>query len=71
MSVTYDFQIVDTNLCGVSQIIPQNEEALRYLVEEAHFSTFADGSAALFEENAETLSLMLVMLTCAVSMSEA
>ena len=51
MSVTYDFQIVDTNLCGVSQIIPQNEEALRYLVEEAHFSTFADGTAALFEEN--------------------
>ena len=50
MSVTYDFQIVDTNLCGVSQIIPQNEDALRYLVEEAHFSTFADGTAALFEE---------------------
>lgn len=51
MSVTYDFQILDTNLYGVSQIVPQNEEALRYLVEEAHFSTFADGTAALFNEN--------------------
>ena len=51
MSVTYDFQIVDSNILGVSQVVPQNEDAFRYLVEEAHFSTFKDGSAALFNEN--------------------
>ena len=51
MSVTYDFQIVESNILGVSQVVPQNEDAFRYLVEEAHFSTFNDGSAALFNEN--------------------
>ena len=50
MSITFDFQIVDSNIAGISQIVPQNEDALTYLVEEAHFSTFADGSAALFDE---------------------
>ena len=49
--ITFDFQIVDSNIAGISQIVPQNEEALTYLVEEAHFSTFADGTAALFNEN--------------------
>ena len=48
LSITFDFQIVDTNIAGISQIVPQNEEALTYLVEEAHFSTFKDGTAALF-----------------------
>ena len=50
MSVTYDFQILDTNLNGVSQILPQNEEALRYLVDEAHLTVFEDGSSVLFDE---------------------
>ena len=49
--ITFDFQIVDSNIAGISQIVPQNEEALTYLVEEAHFSTFSDGTAALFSEN--------------------
>ena len=47
MSVTYDFQILDTNLNGVSQIVPQNEDALRYMVDEAHLSVFEDGAAVL------------------------
>ena len=51
MSVTYDFQIVESNILGVSQVVPQNEDAFRYLVEEAHFSIFQDGTAALFDEN--------------------
>ena len=51
MSVTFDFQILGSNIPGVSQVVPQNEDALRYLVEEAHFSTFQDGTAALFDEN--------------------
>ena len=50
MSVTYDFQILDTNLNGVSQIVPQNEDALRYMVDEAHLAVFEDGAAVLFDE---------------------
>ena len=51
MSITYDFEIVDTNLAGVSLVCAQNEDAFRYLVDEAHFTVFSDGSAALFDEN--------------------
>ena len=50
-TVTYDFQIFDTNLSGVSLVCAQNEDAFRYLVDEAHFTVFEDGSAALFNEN--------------------
>ena len=50
MSITYDFQIVGSNIPGISQVLPQNEDAFRYLVEEAHFTVFEDGSAALFDE---------------------
>ena len=46
----YDFQIFDTELLGVSLVCAQNEDAFRYLVEEAHFTVFEDGSAPLFEE---------------------
>ena len=48
--VTYDFQIVASNIAGISQVVAQNEDAFRYLVEEAHFTVFQDGSAALFDE---------------------
>ena len=51
LSTTFDFTIVDTNIAGISQIIPQNEDAYTYLVEEAHFTVFKDGSAALWDEN--------------------
>ena len=51
LAITFDFQIIDSNIAGISQIVPQNEDALTYLVEEAHFSIFSDGSAALFDEN--------------------
>ena len=50
MSVTFDFQIIDSNIAGISQVIAQNEDAFRYLVDEAHFTVFQDGSAALFDE---------------------
>jgi hypothetical protein len=49
--ISYDFTIVDTNISGISQIVPQNEDAYTYLVEEAHLTTFSDGSAALFDES--------------------
>ena len=51
MSITYDFEIVGTNLSGVSLVCAQNEDAFRFLVDEAHFTVFSDGSAALFDEN--------------------
>ena len=51
MSITYDFEIVDTNLAGVSLVCAQNEDAFRFLIDEAHFTVFSDGSAALFDEN--------------------
>ena len=51
LTTTFDFQIFDSNISGISQIVPQNEEAYVYLVEEAHMSTFKDGSAALFNDS--------------------
>ena len=50
MAVTFDFTIVNSNIPGVSQVIPQNEDAFSYLVEETHYSIFQDGSTALFDE---------------------
>lgn len=50
MSITYDFQIVGSNIPGISQVVPQTEDAFRYLVDEAHFTVFQDGTAALFDE---------------------
>ena len=50
MSVTYDFQIVGTNLAGVSAVIAQNEDAFRYLVDEVNYAVFEDGTAPLFDD---------------------
>ena len=49
--ISYDFTIVDTNIAGISQIVPQNEEAYTYLVDEAQLTVLKDGSAALWDEN--------------------
>ena len=49
--ISYDFTIVDTNISGISQIVPQNEDAYTYMVEEALLTTFSDGTAALFDES--------------------
>ena len=46
----YDFQIFNTELLGVSLVCAQNEDAFRYLVDEANFTVFEDGTAPLFEE---------------------
>ena len=50
MAITFDFQIVGTNITGISRVVPQNEDAFSYLVDEAHMTVFKDGSAALFDE---------------------
>lgn len=47
---TFDFKIVSTNIAGISQIEPQNEDALDYLVNEAHLSVFQDGTSVLFND---------------------
>ena len=51
MAVTFDFTIVDTNIDGLSKVVPQNEDAFRYLVDETQYSVFQDGSTVLFDEN--------------------
>ena len=50
MAATFDFTIVDTNVPGVSQVVPQNEDAFSYLVEETLLTVFQDGSTVLFDE---------------------
>ena len=47
---SYDFQIFDTELSGISLVCAQNEDAFRYLVEETHYSVFEDGTTPLFDE---------------------
>ena len=42
LTTTFDFQIVDSNILGISQIVPQNEDAYLYLVEEAHLVRLPD-----------------------------
>ncbi len=49
--ITFDFKIVGSNISGISQIIPQHEDALNYLTEEVNYTVFNDGSAALWDEN--------------------
>ena len=50
ITLSVDFKIIGTNLAGISSIEPQNEEALDYLINEAHLSVFQDGSSVLFDE---------------------
>ena len=50
MSVSVDFHIVGSNIPGISQIVPMNEEAFTYLVEETMYTVFPDGTTALFDE---------------------
>ena len=50
MATTFDFTIAETNLPGVSQVVPQNEDAFSYLVEETLLTIFQDGSTVLFDE---------------------
>ena len=50
MATSYDFTIADTGLPGVSQVVPQNEDAFSYLVEETLLTVFQDGSTVLFDE---------------------
>ena len=50
LATSFDFQIATSLTPVVSQIIPQNEDAYSYLVEETMFTVFKDGTTALFDE---------------------
>ena len=50
MSFTFDFQIVSSPIAGIKQVIPQNEDAFRYIADELHYTIMNDGSTALFDE---------------------
>ena len=50
MSITYDFTIVSTNVDGISAVMPWNEEAYNWMTQEAHLSSFPDGSTVLFDD---------------------
>ena len=50
MSITYDFTIVSTNINGISAVMPNNEDAYNWMTQEAHLSSFPDGSTILFDE---------------------
>ena len=51
LSISFDFKIVGSNISGISQIIPQHEDALNYLTEEVNFTVFNDGTAPVWDEN--------------------
>jgi hypothetical protein len=48
--LTFDFTIADTEFAGISKVVPQNEDAFSYLVEETLLTVFQDGSTVLFDE---------------------
>ena len=47
MSVTYDFQIITTDIPGVCKVMSMNEDAFSYLTDECDYATLPDGSAPL------------------------
>ena len=51
MAISFDFKIVGSNISGISQIIPQHEDALNYLTEEVNYTVFNDGTAPVWSEN--------------------
>ena len=68
MSVTYDFTIVKSNIDGISQVMPLNEDAFRYIVDETQYSVFQDGSTVLFDESVDSFidDASWAHLTCAL-----
>ncbi len=50
MTITFDFKIHSSDINGVTQVQPLNEDALNYLVDEVQFTVMADGTAPLFED---------------------
>ena len=51
MSVTFDFQIVSTDIPGMSLVIAQNEDAFSFVTDELDLNTLPDGSAPLSDSH--------------------
>ena len=47
MTVTYDFQLLDSGVRGLSRVMSMNEDAFSFITDEADMTTIADGSAPL------------------------
>ena len=50
MAITYDFQLISTEMIGMTKVVAQNEDAFCYLVDEADMQVLQDGSAVLFDD---------------------
>mgnify|MGYP001215402664 CR=1 FL=1 len=60
MNVTYDFQLLNSGVPGMSLVMSMNEDAFSFITDESDMTIIADGSAPLdnsrlsaFIENAE------------------
>ena len=51
MSVTFDFQIVSTDIPGMSLVMSMNEDAFSFVTDELDLNTLPDGSAPLSDSN--------------------
>ena len=51
MSVTFDFQIVTSDVPGMSLVMSMNEDAFSFVTDELDLNTLPDGSAPLSDSN--------------------
>ena len=47
MTTTYDFQLLNSGVPGLSLVMSMNEDAFSFITDEADMITIADGSAPL------------------------
>jgi hypothetical protein len=64
MSTTYDFQLLNSGVPGMSLVMSMNEDAFSFITDEVDMTTIADGSVPLdnsrlssFVETAESAHL--------------
>ena len=69
MSTTFDFQIISTEIPGVSLVMSMNEDAFSYITEECDLATLPNGAAPLadtkvahFLETSEQAQLCSVLV---------
>ena len=51
MSVTFDLQIVSTDIPGMSLVMSMNVDAFSFVTDELDLNTLPDGSAPLSDSN--------------------
>ena len=69
MSTTFDFQIISTEIPGISLVMSMNEDAFSYITEECDLATLPNGTAPLadtkvahFLETSEQAQLCSVLV---------